>query len=522
MFTQQENIHALLLKIGYESPENLEYINKGVMTDKYSFRWHAEEYIIRCYPPNRSWLAKIEYQYLEKFQNNQILAPKPEKFQVDGQAALIYKKLPGKTLGEVYDKLDDVHKDCLCQDIVENYKKISAITTSNYGDLKDDGNFSYNSWKDFLLDSINTALRIFESQGNEAKVVCCKGLRNYVETISLAEGKLVWSDFSVDNIIVNEQNQLSGFIDFEGLISGDPLLGLGYLIAHGKNNDFVRRIFQKYGVDNERHKIDFYSVLRYCRLLPYVNNNLPNGESRTPIEEFLPYSCSHLLEFSRKKHKCCSWLKSLRTWMLLLTVSFTLVPIGIIPTLYKEVLKYSQIEVKASFPNIPKSSETPVWFSYNDTVLATNRVLSNEDVTLLRSLVSDTTEVYPQYLTALNKLAFISNTSSSNVWQLLLLTLCFVLLGCSGRTMYDFIGWMCYKKGQDMNTWWPWYLFRPFIGVPIAALLLVAVRTSFFSGLFTSKDLNTYLVVSFLAGYSMMEFLTMLRRISKTLFGANS
>lgn len=69
-----------------------------------------------------------------------------------------------------------------------------------------------------------------------------------------------------------------------------------------------------------------------------------------------------------------------------------------------------------------------------------------------------------------------------------------------------------------MECWWSWYLFRPVIGVPIASLLLVAVRTSLFSGLFTSSDLNTYLVISFLAGFSIMEFLKMLRRVSKTMF----
>lgn len=62
------------------------------------------------------------------------------------------------------------------------------------------------------------------------------------------------------------------------------------------------------------------------------------------------------------------------------------------------------------------------------------------------------------------------------------------------------------------------YLFRPVIGVPIASLLLVAVRTYLFSGLFNSRDLNIYLVICFLVGFSIMEFLKMLRRVSKTLF----
>lgn len=86
-------------------------------------------------------------------------------------------------------------------------------------------------------------------------------------------------------------------------------------------------------------------------------------------------------------------------------------------------------------------------------------------------------------------------------------------------TIYDYVGWECFKGGQDMNTWWPWYVFRPFIGVPITSFMLVACRTSMFSSLFTSRDLNTYLVLSFLAGFAMMEFVKMLRRSSQALFG---
>ena len=167
---------------------------------------------------------------------------------------------------------------------------------------------------------------------------------------------------------------------------------------------------------------------------------------------------------------------------------------------------------------MPISSDIPVWFSYTDTTLATSRSLDNEDVALLRNLVNDSSAQHAHYIKSLNQLAFMSNTVPTNFPWLFLLTLCFVQLGCVARTLYDFIGWSCYKGGQDMSKWWPWYLFRPFIGVPIASLLLVAARTSLFSSLFTSRDLNTYLVISFLAGYAIMEFLKMLRRVSKTLF----
>lgn len=517
MFTQINDITNLLNGCGY-APEGLVYIQKGVMTDKYSFRHADKEYIIRCYPEERSWLAEVEFHYMTLLQANGIKCPVPVNRNADGQAYLLYEKLPGSSLGEVYDDLTIEQKERLCRDIIENYNKISSIILTSYGFLKDENSFSHSSWKEFIKDSINDALAIFKKEGNKAKITIGEGLLKYSEKLNVNEAHLVWSDFSADNIIVSDDGQLAGFVDFEGLMAGDSLLGIGYLMAHETKCDFVSRIIRLSGVEAKQEQMDFYAVIRYCRLLPYVKQDLPNGERRMPIETFLPYAAIKMLNFSKHKGFNLSLSYLLKWLMLSLTVILTVLSICCLSFSYHKTLEAGQIHARCSMDNVKLSSNIPVWFSYNDTSLITNRPLDNEDVALLRNLVNDSTVQYPQYLKSLNQLAFLSNTTSGNMFWLLLLTLCFVQLGCVARTMYDFIGWTCYKGGQDMKRWWSWYLFRPVIGVPIASLLLVAVRTSLFSGLFTSRDLNTYLVISFLAGFSIMEFLKMLRRVSKTLF----
>lgn len=517
MFTQINDITDLLTDCGY-APEGLVYIQKGVMTDKYSFRHADKEYIIRCYPKKRSWLAEVEFHFMNLLQDNGVKCPHPVKWNSDDQAYLLYEKLSGSTLGEVYGRLTEDQKESLCKDIVTNYNTMVSIPLTSYGFVKAGNSFSHSSWIEFIKDSINDALVIFKKEGNKAKIAIGEGLLKYSEKLNVNEAHLVWSDFSANNIIVSADGQLAGFIDFEGLMAGDPLLGLGYLIAHETKCDFVSRIIRLSGVEEKQEQIDFYAVIRYCRLLPYVKQDLPNGERRMPIESFLSYAAIKMLHFSKHKGFNLSLSYLLKWIMLPLTVILTVLSICCLSYSYHKTLEAGKIYVRCSMNNVKLSSNVPVWFSYNDTVLITNRPLDNEDVALLRNLVNDSTAQYPQYLESLNQLAFLSNTTSDNMFWLLLLTLCFVQLGCVARTMYDFIGWTCYKGGQDMERWWSWYLFRPVIGVPIASLLLVAVRTSLFSGLFTSRDLNTYLVISFLAGFSIMEFLKMLRRVSKTLF----
>lgn len=208
----------------------------------------------------------------------------------------------------------------------------------------------------------------------------------------------------------------------------------------------------------------------------------------------------------------------LKIGALFYTLIFCILPVFFIPTLYDKMVETSWISEPCRLDSLSQSVEAPIWFVCNDTIVATNKTLDNEDMLVLRRLVSDTIAVHAEYMQAICRLAYKSKTWSDNSFYLLWLTLCFVELGCSARTLFDYIGWECYKKGQDMKKWWPWYIYRPLMGAPIAAFLLVTVRTSFFPNLFTARDLNTYFVVAFLAGFALMDFLKMLRRVSKAMF----
>lgn len=196
----------------------------------------------------------------------------------------------------------------------------------------------------------------------------------------------------------------------------------------------------------------------------------------------------------------------------------------LLPNLYNDVIQQSEVHVSVT-PQIRNALQgtLPSAVMMNDSVISTRKYINNDDKVILSTLVERSdTAVYTKYMRAVDELAYKSNELSADALQnLMLLTLCFVMLGCVARTFYDYIGRKCYKKRQDMSVWWPWYVFRPLIGAPIAAFIIVASRCAMFSALFTAKDLNTYLVISFLAGFAMMEFLSMVRSTSKGLFERN-
>ena len=199
--------------------------------------------------------------------------------------------------------------------------------------------------------------------------------------------------------------------------------------------------------------------------------------------------------------------------ILIITALLSLMSIVGACCFYEPTLQSSQVcVVNKDASSIEIVSDTPSWFFKSGSTFKSYKMINDTDKKLLKSCIVMNDSV-------IDELAFKSNTIFPNSSSLFLLTFCLVFLGCSARTFYDYIGWECYKNGQDMDTWWPWYVFRPIIGAPIATFLIVAFRTTMFSTLFSSRDLNSYLVVSFIAGFAMMEFLKMLRRSSKALFG---
>ncbi|MDE5758783.1 MAG: hypothetical protein K2H85_09270, partial [Allobaculum sp.] len=130
-----------------------------------------------------------------------------------------------------------------------------------------------------------------------------------------------------------------------------------------------------------------------------------------------------------------------------------------IPDLYKYVVVKSNVSIKAEVSDVTFKAELPVWFKVEKGCISTNRALERGDVMELRALVSDTCPEYSMYVKAIGDLAYQSNTDTNNLNDLIWLTLYFVILGCSARTLYDFIGRKCYKK-QNMRKWWPWYVYR--------------------------------------------------------------
>lgn len=510
------------------------------MTDTYKMHTKTKKYAVRCYPNPRRWLAEVEYSYLIDFAKNGIKAPLPVcTNKTESKITyLIYEWVEGETLNDKFTTLNENELNDICIEVICNYQKINKIKVNKYGGVNKGSIYGYNSWSHFIKAEIEKSRKYFKQTKNIKFIKICNGLFDYVDKIKEPSPCLVWSDFSFDNIIISKDNHLAAFIDFEGMMSGDPLLGIGYILSHSNpTHPFTRLILEQYNIDRDdevKKTLDFYAVFRYIRLSPYVTSNTPNNTIREPLDVFLPYVNTIDNQFIKE----CNLVKRIMQitkfmWKKIIILSLTIIACFIAlhytSINYSDVLSKSNVEIPIQnlTKNLRIKEEPPVWFAISDTSISTYKAIDNSEKELLYNCMEPIDSIKndshkQEYIKKVNELIYKSNNNYSNTKQLFVLTLCIVFLGCCARTFYDYIGWECYKGGQNMDTWWPWYVFRPIIGVPITAFLIVAFRTSMFSSLFSSKDLNTYLIVSFLAGFAMMEFVTMLRRSSKALFGSSN
>lgn len=277
----------------FKNAYNVYEINRGVMNFKFHFSSDCRDYILRCYPKGREHLAELEFKYLNLFISKGIKAPIVRFYSSEYPGYIIYEKIKGVCLSDAFESLSPSSQINLCNEITENYKEISYIKTSGCGVMLNYDSFIFDNWKDFLLYEIDKSLRYLDNIKSEFNItVLKKYLEQFISKYLVEKKFLVWSDFHPDNIIVSNEGKLAGFIDFEGLIGGDPLLGLGYLQAKEYNSVFFKLIYSSYNISSCKEIIDFYSIVRYLRLVIYERLNLPNGTIRTPVKKFLPFSYS--------------------------------------------------------------------------------------------------------------------------------------------------------------------------------------------------------------------------------------
>jgi aminoglycoside phosphotransferase (APT) family kinase protein len=295
----QTKAASIIYRVFGSSPERLVHLNRGVMTLKFAARLPGGEwYVVRFYPPTRAHVLDYEPDILRRCLAMGVNVPRVVADSRDepeaGPAYVVYRMIQGTPLSLRYGRMTTEGRTRIGAAIVETLCALAEISVVGYGDLLNAFSAQFASFEEFvesaLLEGVYNARRHHLLPTN-----CLDKLENLRGKLGglvrEAPGVLAWGDIALDNILVNDRDSLAGLVDFEGALSGEPLLNLGYCYSRYGPNTFFETLKDNWLRplnEADVRRIDLYAVLRALRLLKFAHEPLPYGQARTPITELLP------------------------------------------------------------------------------------------------------------------------------------------------------------------------------------------------------------------------------------------
>lgn len=271
-------------------------INSGVMTHKVHVS-HPDvgHFIVRFYPSSRSHVVHYEPDLFRAVRAAGIKTPKVVTDSRVGPPArlsyMVYEMVAGETLKSKLDDFNNQEIDAMAGQLIDFIKDLSRLEINGFGDLICAEAAQFMECRKFIAESFALDYE-FLKNNQIIPASWCAGL--YSVQKSLEDFRfpdtpsLAWGDLSPENIIVDKENNIAGFIDLESMVSCEPLLTLGFFSARYWCTAFDKALKILWMNEYDMRRMHLYSVLRTVRILKYAQYPLPTGVIRTPIEILLP------------------------------------------------------------------------------------------------------------------------------------------------------------------------------------------------------------------------------------------
>lgn len=263
-------------------------ISMGVMNYNFAYTNKGTDYIIRIAPLGRIKFLELEYVVMKELFSLNCKVPEAITFSNDFEYSyMIYKSLEGTPLS--LSNIPTYLQNQLVESIVENINCIASVKKP-FPESRLLSRSIETNWLSFLKNTIIQGEYYLNANKQLVKFdieIAYKFLISKLYLFESTEKRLVWSDISRDNIIV-KNGILSGFVDFEGCMYGDPILPLGYLFAIEGNSKFYQDInseFKKHCAFTEE-MILFYCLFRIFRIAEYLALPLPTGITRDSVTKY--------------------------------------------------------------------------------------------------------------------------------------------------------------------------------------------------------------------------------------------
>lgn len=285
-------IKNIFYKIFDSYPNEITYINKGVMNHKFKITYKDNDYVIRQFIIDKHIKIHYEPLILKKLKEIGVNVPvyitSSLELQDNNFHYIIYEWINGNDLTD-YVKVKN--QNLIANNIFSNLKRLEEYSFNDYGEI---GKQRFRTWSDFLKTSLYDGF-FYLKKNPQLNWVNYDKLALFIESALSKldnrniDSKFIWADISLDNIII-DSNLNTHFIDFEHSFSGDFLTTLSYFYTKNCNNEIFKKLFNFY---NENNEIDddlfrLYCILRLMRISKYIDNKLPNNTQRSSIGHIFP------------------------------------------------------------------------------------------------------------------------------------------------------------------------------------------------------------------------------------------
>lgn len=269
-------------------------IESGVMTFKYVVETvHGERFITRFYPSERAGVIKYEPDILLRCKSHGMQVAEVVADSRTGPRAtleyLLYRMIPGVSMTSRIGSLSEHSLDQIGYTLKDQVRLLGDIQTLGFGDFVDGQTARLASWRSFVEEAVEVGLA--QDSLPERLRRTTELLLGDIDKFSFdGSPSLAWGDLSPDHVILDANDEFAGLVDFEAVLSVEPLLTYGYFRARYDQTPFSPAFANIWPKANEPEsgRAALYAVVRALRLWPHTGKPLLTGGSRDRIENILP------------------------------------------------------------------------------------------------------------------------------------------------------------------------------------------------------------------------------------------
>jgi aminoglycoside phosphotransferase (APT) family kinase protein len=243
----------------------------------------AAAFVLKIYPAALHWKMQKEVAIARLLQNRLSVAV-PEILLADETSSflplnfVLMTKLDGKTMPEFGTTFNREETCAIFTRMGEVLREINAVAMDAFGYIGPHGIWTpFATNRTYMSAQFDEKLSAFCEHGGDGELA--QHLKEFVaHRVSLfdacKEAKLCHYDFSNSNVLIERRDgslRLTGILDFEGAIAGDPLMDLAKALYYAPGDDERAALAAGYGAVERQDRQETLTLYRvYCVLEIWV------------------------------------------------------------------------------------------------------------------------------------------------------------------------------------------------------------------------------------------------------------